>query len=211
MLAATFGVVMNLWACGTSPKFGDSLSTLAKKLFNEMFLSDSIHKTTHTLMRGYAQGIIELALVIDPTLISLRKKKYLRSPFNANPDNPFEGLPNTSIGAEEAIQAMRMDFANYTLGRLISDRDNHDLTHPEYVQVRDLIAQRMMTLGYRSAVFDEVDKRIAERRSCSSDTWNVDRYGKKYSWISFLKCMVFGRTKANSRKNLYQSALLIVT
>ena len=46
-------------------------------------------------------------------------------------------------------EAIRMDFGNYTIGRLIPGRGNYDdNSHPEYQRVLSLIVSRMLVLGY---------------------------------------------------------------
>ena len=84
---------------------------------------------------------------------------------------------------------MRMDFANYTLGRLFKDRGNYDDTHPGYQEVRRQVARRMSDLGYSESTFLELDRAIAQGQPMSreSDGSKTDRYGKKYSWIAFFE------------------------
>lgn len=82
-----------------------------------------------------------------------------------------------------------MDFANYTLGRLVPDRSNYDFQNPEYKRVRGQIVGRMLGLGYSLERFGEVDREIASAGYYSGRTDNpdrVDRYGKKYAWIALL-------------------------
>jgi hypothetical protein len=90
---------------------------------------------------------------------------------------------------QDGLDAMHMDFENYTIGHLTPGRSNYDSHHPEYQQVRRQIARRMMDLGYSTELFGEIDGRIARFQppGRDRDAGKVDRYGKKYSWIAFFE------------------------
>jgi hypothetical protein len=80
-----------------------------------------------------------------------------------------------------------MDFGNYTMGRLVDDRQNYDMSNPTYVAIRRQIADRIGRLGYRRADFQEADQLIARFSGSGQDAARTDRYGKKYSWISYFE------------------------
>ncbi|MEZ5348125.1 MAG: hypothetical protein R2714_02840 [Microthrixaceae bacterium] len=48
-----------------------------------------------------------------------------------------------------------MDFGNYTIGRLVTDRGNYDFKHREYNGVRRQIADRIGRLGYSTDHFSK--------------------------------------------------------
>jgi hypothetical protein len=81
-----------------------------------------------------------------------------------------------------------MDFANYTLGRLVPKRRNYDFNNPEYKKVRGQIVWRISELGYSLERFRNVDQEIARSghyRGRADNAERIERYGKKYAWIAF--------------------------
>jgi hypothetical protein len=95
-----------------------------------------------------------------------------------------------------------MDFANYTLGRLIDNRRNYDFENREYKKVKGNILWRIYQLGYSLKTFGDFDKQIvsSQRMTRSDYPTKVDRYGKKYSWIAYYELMGY-----RSDKNLISS------
>lgn len=189
MLAASYGVAMRLWADPSGEALRRAIVPFARSLVRHMFFPNAPYATKHVLRRGYALGAISLARQITPRAIATRQVALLRAPFAQIP-TPFVDPAHVSeADAEDGIGAMRMDFANYTLGRLFSDRGNYDDAHPGYQDVRRQIAKRMSDLGYSTTDFQELDRRIAERQPITreSDGSKTDRYGKKYAWIAFFE------------------------
>lgn len=189
MLAASYGVAMRMWADPDGRDVREALVPFARRLVQEMFLPGAPHGTKHVLTRDYALGIIALARKVRPGAIATRYVKHLSGDFaqTATPFKPAKSIRAKDI--EDADRAMRMDFANYTLGRLIPDRGNYDFNHATYKRVRKQIAKRMMDLGFSSERFSDIDKDIARYSSYGRerDAGRTDRYGKKYSWIAYFE------------------------
>ena len=81
-----------------------------------------------------------------------------------------------------------MNFRNYTIGRLISNRQNYDFKNKEYKSVLKQVKWRILDLGYEPEKFKAIDNQISDRsfyREPEGDMHKIDRYGKKYSWIAF--------------------------
>lgn len=190
MLAASFGVAMSKHA--TTPggvRFRGALSDLASDLYEKMFAPQAPYATHHTLRRDYALGIIRLALSIQPNLLGAPERAHLEVPF-AQIASPFpEPDEITDEHCADGRSTIRMDFGNYTMGRLIPKRRNYDHDNVEYKEVRRQIEWRIGNLGYRKADFDSIDREIgglshhAEQRQIP----RTDRYGKKYGWIAFFE------------------------
>jgi hypothetical protein len=140
------------------------------------------------LRRGYALGVIALARRINRRAIATRQVALLSPPFAQIPTPFVDPAEINEADVEESRRVMHMDFANYTIGRLVPDRGNYEEGHQPYQEVRRQIARRMSDLGY-SAAFSELDRSIAEMQPLSrqSDGGKTDRYGKKYSWIAFFE------------------------
>src|SRR5262249_39455854 len=102
--------------------------------------------------------------------------------------------------AEECNQTFGMDFANYTVGRLIPGRGNYQSDHLEYRAVLATIRGRVWDLGWRAEDFGDIDRRIRDdswRRDNQPD--RVERYGKKYGWIAYFEAA--GVLAASGRLN----------
>ena len=82
-----------------------------------------------------------------------------------------------------------MDFANYTIGRLVLHRSAYDDTVPDYQQTKKQILWRIYDLGYSLQAFSKIDQQIAHRgfyeEQAGRESTKAERYGKKYSWIAF--------------------------
>jgi len=136
MLAACYGVAMALWADPRGTKLLDALPAFANALVDQIFVRGAPHSTRHVLMRDYALGVISLASRVAPGCVPDDKLCYLDSPFDHLP-SPFPPAAEIDdadvIGAKSAIH---MDFGNYTIGRLIRDRDNYNFKNTTYRNVR---------------------------------------------------------------------------
>jgi len=188
MLAAAYGVAMRLWADPLGEEVREAIVPFARSLVRQMFAPSAPYATKHVLSRGYALGVIILARKINPRSIATQNVRFLRPPFAQIP-SPF--VAPDSIDEEdvkESRQAMHMDFANYTIGRLVPGRGNYQEAHSEYQGVRRQIARRMLDLGYSSA-FSALDRSIAQMQPMTRDSegGKTDRYGKKYSWIAYFE------------------------
>ena len=102
-------------------------------------------------------------------------------------ESPFaEANAVTDLELEDVDRAFRMDFENYTLGRLVKGRANYDYNHKEYSDIRRQVLWRVGNLGFSNEQFAEVDGFI-DNASWHSRGARVERYGKKYSWIAFFE------------------------
>jgi len=188
MLAAAYGVAMRLWADPLGEAVREAIIPFARSLVRQMFAPSAPFATKHALSRGYALGVITLAQKIKPRSIATQYVRFLRPPFSQIP-SPFvdpEAIDEEDV--QDSRQAMHMDFANYTIGRLVPGRGIYEEAHSEYQGVRQQIARRMTDLGYSSA-FSELDRSIAQMQPMTreSEGGKTDRYGKKYSWIAFFE------------------------
>ena len=185
MLAAAYGTTLSLVDSEAAPRFRPLLGDLAAALYRKMFGPNACNATHHTLSRDYALGIIEVAQGVRCVVLPDTASRNLTSPF-PNTLSTFWSCGTPTPSVKEAIgHAIRMDFGNYTIGRLIPDRANYDTKNPDYVQVRANIERRMFDLGYRAERFKDVDTSIGYASWNTHEQKKVDRYGKKYSWIAY--------------------------
>ncbi len=197
MLAAAYGATLSLVDSDSESQFLPVLGNLAATLYSEMFAPGARHSTHHTLMRDYALGIIQLAQRANCVTLSEGANESLSTPFpNTASTFASDGTPDNAI--KEALgYAIKMDFGNYTMGRLIPNRSNYDDSSSGYVQVRAKIERRMFDLGYRAERFEVADREIGSTSWNSGDQEKVDRYGKKYSWIAYFE--MYGEREATKK------------
>jgi hypothetical protein len=193
MLAASYGVAMAHRAEFERQSFtSEELPGFARKLYGAMFSEDAPHSTTHILLREYATRVIELANLHSPMHFSADELTRSTAPFSMS-DLSHWGLKERSeeeVGSASEPSPFRMDFENYTLGRLAPDRGNYDYGHEGYKNTKARILWRVDQLGWFSRSFDDIDRRIASDQNCrrsSNDPKKTDRYGKKYSWIAYFE------------------------
>lgn len=196
MLAAAYGVLMRTWAA-PSDGLAEAALALAFQLSARLVGTESEAPIEHILARDYAQSFVELTAKLVPEkaqkLLSgigrISSKSMLRRPSRISEKY-----------AELAKPAIRMDFGNYTIGRLVSDRRNYDDSHSGYRAIRRRIERRIVDLGYDAKRFEGVDRSIAHSSFYarqSNDGQRTERYGKKYSWIAFFE--VAGRLALRGR------------
>ncbi|WP_448005998.1 hypothetical protein [Agromyces bauzanensis] len=188
VLAASYGVAMRCWGLSTRPpEFDAALVSLARALLDTVLAPNASHGTWHSLTRSYAEGIIQVLRQARPQLVTKADREILdRAPLPT--ESPFRDpavISDSDLADGE--HTIHMDFGNYTMGRLIDDRSNYDMDHPEYVDIRKQIADRIGRLGYRMSEFEDVDRIIANYSGRRGDSVRTDRYGKKYAWIAYFE------------------------
>ncbi|MEM5787674.1 MAG: hypothetical protein AAGU11_10165 [Syntrophobacteraceae bacterium] len=195
MLAAAYGVAMALHAYSDLVEFRESiLPEYAHKLFYLMFDKGAPFSTTHALARDFSRHTIELAILHHPSLLSRSNASRIFPPFRDGGirkwgrHNGFGFKPEIGFGGP-----LQMDFANYTLGRLVPGRGNYNFNNPQYKEVVANIHWRLEQLGYSPEFFEQVDNRMSGGLGSRSEgnKSRVDRYGKKYSWIAFFELYGF--------------------
>lgn len=197
VLAAAYGTALSLVDSKMAASFRPLLGELAKKLYVQMFAPRARHATQHTLMRDYALGIIEVAQRAECVKLPKTSVRYLNRPFpNTQSQFTNDAMPDGAVN-DAILNAIQMDFGNYTIGRLIPKRANYDVTNPDYVKVRAKIERRMFDLGYRAERFKHIEAAISRNAWNAHNEHKVDRYGKKYSWIANFE--MWGERDANQK------------
>jgi len=189
MLAASYGVAMNSWASIKNCKFHNSIKDFVRKLYFLVFAPKAKYSSRHSLYRDYALGIINIGRKIYPYILANQYIKYIRPPFNHMYNVFSKAKEINESESKDAEEAIRMDFENYTIGSLVSNRHNYDFKHEGYTEVLKQIKWRILNLGYDSSIFRDIDKEISSisfRRE-QNEGHRIDRYGKKYSWIAFFE------------------------
>ncbi|MCK5027047.1 MAG: NACHT domain-containing protein [Candidatus Pacebacteria bacterium] len=186
-LSACYGVLMRKWAF-PKQSFKKHTSNFARKIYDRMFAQRAPNATTHILSTDYALGIIELAKKINKNCLGRRSVKFLKQRDVSSSMVIPKPQWIRSKTSELAKHAMRMDFENYTVGRLVKGRRNYDPKHVEYSGVLKQIKWRIINLGYKKDLFKKIDSNIESidfGRQSRDGVGKIDRYGKKYAWIAF--------------------------
>ena len=192
MLAASYGVAL---ACHCDPKTPGfrktTLPDFARTIFDLMFRVDAPARTTHILTREYGRRVIELAILHNRTLFSKAEVSRTHPPYSDGGRIAWQGIEGDKSEAREADSPFRMDFANYTLGRLVEGRHNYDFNHAGYRKVYAQVIWRVKQLGWTSEKFQTLDREIESERHdyglTVDEHHKVDRYGKKYSRIAYFE------------------------
>lgn len=188
MFAAAYGAALTTWSDINAVEMREALTRVAREIYQAMFAPDATHPTWHALYQQYCLGTIAIARLVDPACVSEDKAAHLLPPFS-HLLNPFENMPHYDLAVIERAKraAIRMDFGNYTMGRLIPGRSNYDYGNPEYQRVLPAMVSRMLVLGYDPEQFEAVDRQMNSGPRMGSDKHKVDRYGKKYGWIAYFE------------------------
>jgi hypothetical protein len=152
--------------------------------FARLFEGAGHGATSHWLTREYVRGMFEFAARFCPTALPPGLGVSSAARFSSGAD--ITPIVDGDERVAEIDEIFRMDFENYTVGRLMKDRSNYDMTHAGLSRALAYIRGRAWNLGWRPASYGELDRMIAheyQRRQERPD--KVDRYGKKYGWIGF--------------------------
>lgn len=192
MLAACYGVAMTLWGDPGRQDVRVALLSLGRALNDRVLSAGGTNATAHVLMREYAGGLVELAdrITVRESIESSGERRGFAPRQSAPAPDPFRDptlIEESEIG--DVKGAIRMDFGNYTIGRLIPRRQNYDFENETYREVRRQIEARIAELGYSEIQFRDVESRIGrgEWRGARREGAKTDRYGKKYAWIAYFE------------------------
>ncbi|KGN71761.1 hypothetical protein [Porphyromonas sp. COT-108 OH1349] len=188
-LSSMYGVVMAEHNSTTSDYFrNEILPKTSKTIYDLIFKENAPHSTTHILARDYARRIIEIGLIHNSSLLSEQEIINIRPPYS------FGGLRKLGefdYGGEEYSYdgPIRMDFSNYTIGRIVKDGTSYS-NPPEKIKVRRQIYWRIYDLGWSPDLFREAEKELGNdiySNRGRTEQATVERYGKKYSWIAYFE------------------------
>lgn len=188
MFAAAYGAALTTWSDMNAVEMREALPRVAREIYQAMFAPGATYPTSHALYQQYCLGTIAIAWAVDPACLSEEEGAHLLPPFGHLP-SPFENMPQYDLAVIERAKraAIRMDFGNYTMGRLIPGRSNYDDRNPEYQRVLPAIVSRMLVLGYDPEQFEAADRQMNSGPRIGNDKHKVDRYGKKYGWIAYFE------------------------
>jgi hypothetical protein len=179
LLAASYGVAMAR-AFTDDEVFREVLAGYCDGIVESMLAEGATEPTTHILSRDYARWTVDLAERVGV----MPPGSAVHPPFRHGPDTWASIDPKSDEGTD-AASSMRMDFENYTIGRLVEGRSNYDMSHAAYRAVLGAILWRVRDLGYRREVFGGLDREISDQSWRVDREHKIDRYGKKYAWIAF--------------------------
>jgi hypothetical protein len=185
-LASLYGVTMAEHNSFNNDTFrNDILPKLGKTLNKLMFAKDAPHSTTHILARDYARRIIEICLMHYPDSFKTEDIKNIRPPYLFGGIREW-GEYDYGDKDHDYGGPIRMDFSNYTIGRIVKDGESYS-NPPEKIKVRKQIYWRIYDLGWNESLFKQAETALGNDNYYRSRTERADseRYGKKYSWIAY--------------------------
>ncbi len=201
MLAASYGVAMALAYDVKCAGFKRKLSLFAKKLYKLMFAKGAPHSTTHILMRDYARRLIELSLCLNPKLLSKPQKRRIIPSFkdggvrNWKKDNVAKKQLTSDTKATYGFGPIHSDFSRYIVGSISRRGKFQRKNFPTLKESISMIIRRMKQLGYEERKFRSIDQNIVREvgyyRYGASEGIDIERYGKKYSWIAYFELAGF--------------------
>jgi hypothetical protein len=177
MLAASYGVAMSRQL--PDDDFGVALAELLQGLAEAYLIPGARTPTSHALIREYVFGLFAFARRYYPAAVP----GGVLAPLMFQPGPPIEPLTADDPRRDEVRFTVRMDFGNYTLGRLFPDRRNYDDRHPGHIEGLSLVLGTVYAHGWREELFADVERRVEEHHRSASRRHDIERYGKKYAWI----------------------------
>lgn len=178
MLAASAGVAMTRQV--HDPQFEPVLAEFLVQLADAFLAPDAAAPTGHALTRHYTSQLFEIAAAYYPNALP----DSVALPLVFAPGPAVDMLDEQDARRVEVDHTIRMDFGNYTIGRLSPGRRNYDDEHTAHQEATAHVLGVVHALGYRAAPFEAAERSIDET-SRYGRTGKVDRYGKKYGWIGF--------------------------
>lgn len=184
ILAACYGICLFLNSNGENKK----IISFAKDIYCNFFKKSARLSTTHLLIRDYCRGIIEVALLVSPRMLTKLQIQRIHPPYG---DGGIRRWCRSKIKEELGKSPIYMDFENYTLGHLIPNRRNYDSGNKDFIRIKENVLWRIYSLGWSSDDFHDIDREISNRSQSNRGNYGgkIDRYGKKYSWIAYYEML----------------------
>jgi len=180
ILAALCGVILR-----KGEDFKEDCIKIAEYLENKYFRDC---KTTHILILDYVDTILQYVSVFYGY-----KKKHSYNLQQLTDWQMDEECRSEITGDGKATWGygpIYMDFAKYTIGHHIASYEYARDKAPTLKETVAMIIWRMKQLGYDEKMFEKIDKECDQNRynySRHDNSGSIERYGKKYSWISFFE------------------------
>lgn len=197
MLAACYGVAMSQWSVPNAEEFHTQFPDFARAIVRNIFMPGGKLLTHHALVRDYALGITAIARRLE-VKFDKEQEVHMSPPFPAVPSQFPPAVEIDEKDLSDVNSALAMDFKNYTIGHLVSERRSYDDSHKGYAEILLQIKWRIKNLGYISNKFQERDDWISRRPIPYQSIYGkLDRYGEKYSWIAYYE--MYGWLHAQGR------------
>lgn len=170
-----------------SSEYKDAVFDFARNIYNLIFTCTAIYPTTHIMAREYASCTLKMVCLHDAEIAKEFDPNVYSHPFSQLVKRPWGEVISDKEVYFSIGSPFRMDFENYTIGRLIKDRSNYDYSHTGYKNARGNILWRVYDLGWSHEKFEKVESLIesGSRNYSRAQRPTVERYGKKYSWIAY--------------------------
>ena len=185
MAKAGYAVVMSLYAERDLDGWRELILNFANGVSKNSLVPNAVtpvwnRQTLDSLIR-----IVELAKSLKPgrEYTDLRRVKLpfpvLGTPFKR--DAEIE-----DIEIEATKDALRMDFENYSMTRLVGEH-HYQTGSEKYKKTLRAVQSRMYQLGFRTEIFDGCDRRVPLDKAweIGGHRYYLERFGKKYQMIAY--------------------------
>lgn len=165
----------------------NTMIKFSRTLYEKLFVGGAASATTHLLAREYSSCVLKLIYYHFSDDIPDLDNSLFIHPFPKMPKIEWGCIEKDDEEYSRYNSPFRMDFENYTIGRLIKDRGNYDYSHEEYKVARGNILWRINELGWSHDQFEKVENFVESHSHDypAASRSRVERYGKKYSWIAY--------------------------
>jgi len=181
MLGVSYGVVGTLIP---NERENEAIADFSNMLYKRVFSDEADVQLVHLFSREYASQTIQITHKHLCSAITTTQALRSSYPFSSMVSLAWGKMDVKDLASGES--PFRMDFENYTIGRLIQDRGNYDFDHPDYQDARAKILWRVHDLGWSGSKFKDIESKVGSSRYYSrGERAKVERYGKKYSWIAY--------------------------
>lgn len=178
MLAVTYGVALAYQL--PSSEFEKSFTNFIRGLEQALSGATATHPTNDWLARLYVENMIQFARKFYSKILP---SDFKSGPIVFAPAPAFTPIEESDPRAKEMDSTMHMDFENYTLGGLFSDRGNYDMKHAGHKAAVSYVRGTAWDLGWRQDGLGPIDSQLLDWSRGNRP--KTERYGKKYSWIGF--------------------------
>lgn len=197
LMAASFGVMMA--APGERREFRSELYDFVEGLWQAFCADGATYPTDHWLIRHYVEGIVGVTRRYYPTALGAHTEewRFVRA-------DKLEPIVRDDPRNSPRDLVYGLDFANYTVGRLVPARGNYRFDHPDYQEVCSWIRARVWELGWRTERFSQVERHMRDQREHRlGRRGHIEFYQKKYGWVGFFEAA--GRLVDEDRSPLRES------
>jgi DNA replication protein DnaC len=185
--------------CGAILRGGAAETAKAVRLYLKENYFNTV-RTTHIIILDYINVIISYLNEIYEFKLPLDTISNEKIPQWLEDEDCMAYFATND--PEWGYKTIQYDFARYTIGHIANSHYQKNQASPNHKQAVAMVYWRMLQLGYKPQLFDELDRIIVSEKNKHNydrhdNSSKIDRYGKKYSWIAYFE--LYGYLMLNNR------------